>query len=146
MASFSAEISVNASFSYHSQNASTNILFGELDSAHNSTLSGYWINYPTPWPYLLVSVATSIGLGWLRFRSSAKSWRPVHKKGHGHQLLPSSDVEMSTSRDDGAAATSEPPPQFYTDKRDHGFFRGIIAREERMKGMSKEERRAFLKD
>ena len=146
MTTFSGEISVNASFSYHGQNASTDILLGELDSAHNSTLSGYWINYPTPWPYLLVSVAISIGLGWLGFRSSAKSWRPLHKRGNGHQLLPSNDVELSTSRDPNVTAESEPPPQFYTDRKNHGFLKGIIVREQRMKGMSKEERRAFLGD
>ena len=146
MASVSVDISVNASFSYHGQNASTEILFGELNSAHNSTLSGYWINYPTPWPYLLISVAISIGLGWLGFRSSAKSWRPVHKRGQQHQLLPPSDIEMPTRHDDSTVAETEPQPQYYTDTKDHGFFKGIIARGERMKGMSKEERRAFLKD
>ena len=146
MASFSVEFSVNASVPYYGQNASTEVLFGELDNAHNSTLSGYWINYPTPWPYLLISVAISIGLGWLGFRSSANSWRPVHKPVQQDQTLQGNGIEMSTSRNDGTAAETDSQPQFYTDRKDQGFFRGIIARQERVKGMSKEERRAFLHD
>ncbi|MCJ1341141.1 hypothetical protein MMC09_006437, partial [Bachmanniomyces sp. S44760] len=108
MASVSGDISLNVSFSYLGQNASTQILYGELDSAHNSTLSSYWIDYPTPWPYLLISVTISIGLGWLGFRSLAKSWRPVHT-GQQQQPLPTSDIEMLTSPDNDTAA--EPVPQ-----------------------------------
>ena len=146
MASVHVDISVNASFSSYRQNASTEILFGELDNTHNSTLSGYWIDFPTPWPYLLISVALSIGLGWLGFRSSAKSWYPAHKARQQDQLLPQSDIELSTSHDGKTAGASESQPQFYTNPEDHGFFRGIIARQERMKGMSHEERRAFIHD
>lgn len=90
MGDVSINISVDASFSYYDQNAPHNILHGELDSAHTSTLFGDWVNYPTPWPYLLISVVLPIGLGYLGFRSSAKSWPPMHK----HTLLPSNDLEM----------------------------------------------------
>ena len=144
MASVSVE-SMN-SLSYYGRNASTEILFGELDSAHNSTLSGYWIDYPTPWPYLLISVAISIGLGWLGFHSSAKSWHPMHKWGQQPPLPLSSDMEMSASHENTSTIEIDQQPRLYTDKKNKAFFQGIIAREARLRGMSKEERRAFRND
>ena len=146
MASLSIDLSVNASFSSLGQNASINILSGQLDNAHNSTLSAYWINFPTPWPYLLISVAISLGLGWLGFRSSAKSWQPIHKRRGQHHLIPSSDVEMSSAPDGKPVPTVDATaqPQFYKDRKNKGFFTGLIDHEMRLRGMSKEERRAFL--
>lgn len=148
MASVSIDLSVNASFSFLGANASTNVLKGQLDNAHNSNLSGYWINFPTPWPYLLISVALSLGLGWLGFRSSAKSWQPIHKRRGQHQLVPSSDVEMSSTPEQKPGQNEETTiqPQFYQDNKKKGFFGGLINREMQLRGMSREERRAFLLD
>ena len=148
MGDISVNISVNAHgpFSYNGQNASHEILYGQLNSVHNSTLSAYWINYPTPWPYLLISVALSTGLGWLGFRSSAKSWRPMHNQEHEHTLLSSNDIEMSAHQEEGITPEPTPQPQIYIDKNDHGFFRGMIARQERVKSMTKAERYGYLKD
>lgn len=52
-------------------------------------------------------------------------------------------MEMSTLHDDPTTVETELQPQFSSDKMNNGFFKGIIAREERLKGMSKEERRAL---
>ena len=137
----------NASFLFYGHNASTEILHGQLDQTHNSTLSAYWFNYPTPWPYLLTSVAISIGLGWHGFRSSAKSWQPVHKKKHQHILLPSIEVdELAPHDDDAITPEPTPQPQFCTDRNNYGFFRGLVARQEHMRSMTKEERRAYAEN
>ena len=142
MGDISVNISVDASFSYYGQNASHNILHGQLDSAHTSTLSGYWINYPTPWPYLLISVALSIGLGYLGFRSSAKSWRPMHK----HTLLTSNDIEMLQPDVDDTDREPMEQPRIYTDKKNQEFLKGLLDQNERLGKMTKEERRAYLND
>ena len=137
---------LNASSLAYGQNATSGILLGELDSAHKSTLSGYWVNYPTPWPYLLITVAISIGLGWLGFQSSAKSWHPVRKGAQRQQYQPANDTEMSDAPEDKTTADAQSQPQFYTPAQGQGFFGGIMARQQAMKGMSHEERRAFVRD
>src|SRR5882757_7095362 len=50
------------------------ILRGYLDPNHTSDLSAYWINRPTPWPFVLASVSLSIILGFIGVQSSYKSW------------------------------------------------------------------------
>ena len=143
MGDISINISMGASFSYYGQNASHNILHGELDSAHTSTLSGYWINYPTPWPYLLISVALSIGLGYLGFCSSAKSWRPMHK----HTLLPSNDdIEMLQPNVDAIYQEPREQPRIFTDKKNGGFFDGLLKQNQLLDKMTKKERCAYLND
>ena len=142
MGDISINISVNASFSYYGQNASHNILHGGLNSAHTSTLSGYWVNYPTPWPYLLISVALSIGLGYLGFRSSAKSWTPTHK----HTLLPSNDLEMLEPNVKDTDQGPVEQPRIYTDRKNQGFLTGLLEQNQLLTKMTKEERRAYLND
>lgn len=55
-------------------NASEVVLHGYLDSTHTSNLTAYWINRPTPWPFVLASVGLSIILGFMGVQSSYKSW------------------------------------------------------------------------
>lgn len=55
-------------------NGSQGILHGYLDPSHISDLSAYWVNRPTPWPFVLASVSLSLILGFLGVQASYKSW------------------------------------------------------------------------
>ncbi|KIX05032.1 uncharacterized protein Z518_05904 [Rhinocladiella mackenziei CBS 650.93] len=84
------------------------ILHGYLDANHTSDLSAYWINRPTPWPFVLASAGLSIILGFLGVQASHKSWEskpkllnrdssnalspPIHQTAYIPLRRPNSDV------------------------------------------------------
>lgn len=128
-------------------NASTGILVGSLDGAHTSTLSGHWINYPTPWPYLLISLALSIGLGWLGFRSSAKSWHPIPKPGRQHTSALQDEVKTSTPHnDDGPISKVVAQPHLDGVRQSDGLLQGETTWNDPTKPMTEKERRGLIRD
>ena len=54
------------------------ILHGQFLSNHTSSLNAFWVNPPTPWPYLLINTLISIVLAYNGFIASSRSWHPTH--------------------------------------------------------------------
>lgn len=48
---------------------------GSLNPDHTSTLSVTYSSFPTPWPLLLASIAITVLLGHIGWKSAFRSWR-----------------------------------------------------------------------
>jgi hypothetical protein len=56
------------------------ILHGRFLSNHTSSLNAFWINPPTPWPYLLLNTLLSVVLSYNDFVASSRLWHLTHRQ------------------------------------------------------------------
>jgi hypothetical protein len=100
-------------------NTTQELARGYLDPSHTSSLYVYWINLPTPWPFLLFSILLSLLLGYRGWRGSIKSWHPVNKKKKEENAARHEGVNTSQVPELKAQnvieITSAPASLFYTD-------------------------------